>query len=228
MDTHNKTAQRVAAHAKEILDRIAILENPYFETLQNGDMSLEQFRKTQEQFYFAVVFFSRPMAALVGRIPNAKDRLDILHNVLEEHGKFDEDGFHATSFQKFLKSIGSEIDNFDQVALSPQIRAFNSVLTTSCTFDELEVGIACMGIIERAFADISALIARAVVSREWVEQVDLYHYKLHAELDIQHAEEFFTVIEQYWDDEKKQYAIKQGLELGAYIFDSLYRDLLRW
>lgn len=131
MKTNNKTAPNIAAHANKILDRIGILENPYFAALQNGEMSLEQFRKTQEQFYFAVVFFSRPMSALVGRIPNAKDRLDILHNVLEEHGELNEDDFHATTFQRFLKSIGSEIDDFDKVTLSPQIRAFNSVLTTS-------------------------------------------------------------------------------------------------
>lgn len=83
-----------------------------------------------------------------------------------------------------------------------------------------------MGIIERAFADISALIASEVVERGWLEEENLYHYKLHANLDIQHAEEFFAVIERFWDNEKKQYFIKQGLELGAYIFDRLYKDLL--
>ncbi len=226
MNKSNKTAPQIAAHANEVLSRIGILENPYFKTLRNGEMPLGQFRKTQEQFYFAVVFFSRPMSALVGRIPNAKDRLDILHNVLEEHGELNEDNFHATIFQKFLKSIGSDVEDFEQVVLSPQVRAFNSVLTTSCTFDELEVGIACMGIIERAFADISALIGKSMVARNWVKEEELYHYKLHADLDIQHAEEFFAVIERFWEDEKKQYFIKQGLELGAYIFDRLYRDLL--
>ncbi len=63
-----------------------ILQNLYFEALQNGTMSFEQFNKTQQQFYFAVLFFSRPMAILVGKIPNPSDRLDILHDVMEEHG----------------------------------------------------------------------------------------------------------------------------------------------
>ena len=210
----------ITAEAERILKRVGLFQNPYFEQLKNGGMNLEQFRKTHEQFYFAVVFFSRPMAALLGRIPNAQDRLNILHNVLEEHGDMKTEAFHANTFQKFLSSIGS-IAALDDLTLWPQIRAFNSVLTTACAFDELEVGISCMGIIEMAFADISTIIGKAVIERGWVKE--LVHYKLHAEIDKRHAEEFFCIIEKQW--ESRQYLIKQGLELGAYIFDRLYRDL---
>ncbi len=55
---------------------------------------------------------------------------------------------------------------------------------------------------------------------------NLLHYKLHAEIDTRHAEEFFCVVERSWNDPTKQYFIKQGLELGAYVFNRLYRDLL--
>ncbi len=215
----------VTACAEAILERIDIFKNPYFEQLRDGRMTLEQFRRSQDQFYFAVVFFPRPMAALAGRIPDARDRLDILHNLLEEHGDMNVDRFHATTFRTFLTSIGSET-RLDDLPLSPQARAFNSVLTTSCTFDELEVGLACLGIIEMAFAGISALIGQAVVARGWVAEADLVHYKLHAEIDHRHAEEFFRLIEKSWNKPERQYYIRQGLELGAYIFDRLYRDLL--
>jgi pyrroloquinoline-quinone synthase len=53
----------------------------------------------------------------------------------------------------------------------------------------------------------------------------LVHYKLHAEIDERHADEFFAVIEPAWDDPRRRYHIEQGLELGAYIFDRLYRDM---
>ena len=132
MKINHKTAPKIAAYANQVLDRIATLKNPYF-------MALQQFRKTQEQLHFAASFFSRLVSALVGRIPHAKDRLDILHNVLEEHGDLNEDNFHATTFQRFLKSIESETAEFEKVIVSPQIRAFNSVLTASCTYDELEL-----------------------------------------------------------------------------------------
>lgn len=218
-------APRVTARAEEILARVAILENPYLRALADGSLSLEAFRRTQEQFFYAVEFFSRPMAGLVARIPDPGLRLDILHNVVEEHGEFDRARFHATTFRAFLRSIGDDPARLEQLDLWPEVRAFNAVLTAGCVHDELEVGVGCMGIIEHAFAGISAAIGRAVVARGWVPAGDLVHYKLHEEIDERHAEEFFAVVEPLWDDPARRYYIVQGLELGAYVFDRLYRDL---
>jgi pyrroloquinoline-quinone synthase len=215
----------MTARADEILRDIDIFHNPYFENLRCGGMPLEWFRRTQEQFFFAVTFFPRPMAALVGRIPDPKARIDILHNLVEEHGDFKEEFYHHTTFLKFLNTIGSSVTNFEPVAAWPAIRAFNSVLTCACVIDELEVGVGCMGIIEHAFAGIASIIGQAVVQNGWVRKADLIHYTLHAEIDCRHAAEFFTVVERQWDMPARRYYIDQGLQLGAYIFDRLYRDL---
>src|SRR5260221_312504 len=216
---------RVSALAAQTLEKSGIRRNPYLQALRDGSMTLEGFRRSQEQFFFAVSFFPRPMAALVGRISNPKARLDILHNLVEEHGEFNEELSHHTTFQRFLRSIGSDPEKLEAVPPCPALRAFNSVLTCACVLDELEVGVACMGIIEYAFAGISAAIGQAVVQRGWVRQEQLAHYALHAQIDERHAEEFFAVIEPAWDDPARRYFIEQCLELGAYVFDRLYCDL---
>ena len=218
-------APQVAARASEVLDRVDILHNPYLEALVDGSMPLANFLRTQEQFFFAVTFFPRPMAALVGRLPDPAQRLDILRNLVEEHGEFEQSAFHHTTFQEFLRRIGSEPEKLDQLDLWPAVRAFNSVLTTACLMDEIEVGVACMGVIEQAFAGISARIGQGVVRRGWVAEDRLVHYKLHAEIDERHAEEFFAVIEPSWADAHHRYLIDQGLQLGAHVFDRLYREL---
>ncbi len=218
-------APEVTTRAASILHRVDILHNPYLNALADGSMTLEGFRRSQEQFFFAVTFFPRPMAALVGRIPDPRLRLDILHNLVEEHGEFEEQSFHHTTFQQFLRSIDSPVDKLAGLPVAPPLRAFNSVLTAACVLDELEVGVGCMGIIEYAFAGISARIGKAVVDNGWVASERLVHYKLHAAIDERHAEEFFAVIEPAWSDERRRYYIDQGLELGAYVFDRLYRYL---
>jgi pyrroloquinoline-quinone synthase len=223
--TEASRAARVTACAQLTLEKSGIRRNPYFQSLRDGSMTLDSFRRSQEQFFFAVSFFPRPMAALVGRIPNPKARLDILHNLVEEHGEFRENAFHHTTFQQFLRSVGSEPEKLETAPLHPGLRAFNSVLTCACVLDELEVGVACMGIIEYAFAGISAIIGKAVVERGWIRQGNLVHYALHAEIDERHAEEFFAVIEPNWDEPGRRYFIEQGLELGAYAFNRLYSDL---
>jgi pyrroloquinoline-quinone synthase len=225
MSAMSSRAPNISRAARALFARTAFLDNPYLASLRDGGLSLDAFRRSQEQFFYAVSFFPRPMAALVGRIADPRLRLDILHNLVEEHGDFDERMFHHTTFQEFLRRLGVNTDRLDSLHLWPEVRAFNSALTAACVLDELEVGVACMGMIEFAFADISADIGKGVVARGWLTSETLTHYKLHAEIDQRHADEFFAVIEPGWNDPQKRYFIEQGLELGAYIFDRLYRDL---
>ena len=213
------------ACADEIIARVGLYENPYFAALAEGRLSLEAFRASQEQFFFAVAFFSRPMAGLVARSPDYASRIDILHNVVEEHGDFQMSSSHAATFQVFLQSLGADPARLKTLRPAPAVHAFNSVLYSACLLEELELGIACMGIIEYAFAELSARIGNGVVERGWVAREKLVHYTLHAELDQRHAEEFFLLVEGKWGDAARCEQIERGLALGAHVFDRLYRAL---
>ncbi|WP_166831882.1 TenA family transcriptional regulator [Thalassoroseus pseudoceratinae] len=226
MTNSTSHAPHVTACADAVLQTTGVLNNPYFAALSSGRMSQSQFRRTQEQFLFAVSFFPRPMAVLVARIPEPRQRLDILRNLNEEHGDFDEQAFHQTTFCQFLDTLGRDPGVPNQAQIGPAVHAFNNALNAACVLDELETGLACMGIIEYAFSGISAAIGSAVVQRGWVPAENLIHYRLHAEIDARHAEEFFAIIEAAWHDTNRRQYIEQGLALGAYIFDRLYRDLL--
>lgn len=224
-ETPTAPAPRTRACADAIIARIGLYENPYFAALADGTMGLEEFRASQEQFFFAVAFFSRPMAGLVARSPDYASRVDVLHNVVEEHGDFRQAESHAATFQVFLRSLGADPGRLRTTRPTAAVHAFNSVLYSACMLEELEVGIACMGIIEYAFAELSARIGNGVVARDWVTKEELVHYTLHAELDQRHAEEFFLLVEPKWQDSAKRELIERGLELGGYVFDRLYREL---
>ncbi len=210
----------------DVIASSGILQNEYFRTLSCGEMSLQRFQRTQEQFYFAVDFFSRPMSALMMRLPSGQDRLGILENIVEEHGDFKTPAFHEATFRQFLESIGGTSDAPATRQRGPAVHAFNATLMSACLTDDLRIGIACLGIIEYAFADLSAAIGKAVVDRGWVREEDLKHYKLHAEIDKQHAADFFDLLRPDWREHQGGTEIEQGLRLGAYAFDRLYRDLL--
>jgi pyrroloquinoline-quinone synthase len=216
------------AEAEKLLRGRPILEQSYFSRLVDGRMSAAEFSATQQQFYFAVRFFSRPIAALVARCPDSTTRMDLVHNLAEEQGDFMPTEAHDSTFLRFLASIGVSPDGMKQVEEGPAVRAFNCALLGACQGGELELAFGCLGIIEHTFADISALIGRAVVARGWVTEEDLVHYKLHAAIDKRHAEEFFAVIEPAWQtDPVKRRSIRQGLALGHHIFARLYEDLER-
>lgn len=220
MMTHTYT-RRVGELADCVLTKNKLFSNPYFLALTQKRMTLEQFRYSQEQFYFAVHYFARPMAMLVARMPDPKMRLDILHNIVEEHGDFNLNHSHPETFKQFLRSIGSEPETMIAKGPTASVMAFNNTLAGVCTMEAPEFGIACLGIIEYAFADVSALIGRSVLENGWVKSSELVHYTLHAEIDKRHADEFFALIESQHDQE----SVKKGLELGAHAFSQLYTNL---
>lgn len=217
--------ENVKKYCEQKIQQSEAFDNSFFKSISEGNMTLEEFSLTQEQFYFAVSFFPRPMTALMARFSQPGKRLSILENIVEEHGDFNVSAFHESTFREFLQVISVDINRLDNLVLWPEVRAFNSALMTACVFDEVEVGVGCLGAIEYMFATISGLIGNAVVENDWCLKEDLKHYKLHSVIDIQHASDFFNIVEQSWDDPEKNYYIKQGIDMGIYIFNRLYEDL---
>lgn len=210
-----------------------IMENRYFSALRDGEMSRESFVRSQKQFFFAVRYFSRPMAALMARMPDSTTRQGLIHNLSEEHGFEDDEpssaGFdpavaHDRTFLAFLKTLGVSAADMRQEREGPTVRAFNTALMGTCLMERREVAFGCLGVIEYTFADICELIGKKVVERGWISQQDLVHYKLHAQIDKRHAADFFKVVEQAWTGEGRP-AIEDGILLGLHVFDRLYQDL---
>lgn len=217
-----------------LLTRSPILANAYFTGLRDGTLDKETFIRTQRQFFHAVRFFSRPMAALMSRLPDSASRRTLMHNLAEEHGLDDEGpgGFHPAmahdqTFIAFLSALGVHPAAVASSTQGPAVRAFNLALLGACFSEPLPLAFACLGIIEYTFADISALIGAAVVERGWILPAQLVHYKLHAELDKRHAADFFLAAELACPgDEASSQGINDGLALGLQLFDRLYTDLL--
>jgi pyrroloquinoline-quinone synthase len=166
-----------------------------------------------------------PAVGLLSGLPDPETRMDILHNLVEEHGDFQTEQSHPNTFRCFLRSINANADTVTTLSVWPAVRAFNAALHGVCAFAEPEVGACCLGEIELAFAGVSAAIGQAVAKRGWVRREELVHYQLHAEIDTRHAEEFFAVAEPVWDNARQRVLVEQGLELGAHSFDRLYREL---
>jgi pyrroloquinoline quinone (PQQ) biosynthesis protein C len=212
-----------------ILDETKYEQNPFFIALRDGSFTKEDFVETQIQFFIAVIFFSRPMAAVAAKIPVAKQRVEVLRNVWEEHGEGTTNAQHGETFLVLLNRLaGITEEDVDKRVLWPEVRMFNTTLTGACVMDEYLVGVGVMGMIERMFADISAWIGQSLVERGWLTRETLIHYNLHAELDIKHAGDFFNVLRPAWDaSPESRYYIEQGLRLGAHAFYCLYEGLYR-
>ncbi len=216
----------------DVLADVDYAENPYFTALRDGSFSREDFLETQLQFHAAVTFFSRPMAALAAKIPSAELRVEIVRNVWEEHGEGDPARMHGATFVELLARLtGGAADEvrreIERRPLWPEVRAFNTLLAGVCVLDEYLVGVGCMGIVERMFAEISGWIGNAIVARGFLPADRMIHYSLHESLDVKHASDFFAVLDAAWGAADERYRIEQGLRMGAIAFDQLYARLYR-
>lgn len=213
----------------QILRETDYASNPYFVTLARGDFSKADFVETQIQFSHAVTYFSRPMAALVAKIPEPELRVEILRNLWEEHGEGNLSRTHKNTFAEFLRRLdGISEEQVSERALWPEVRLFNTALSGACLHDEYLVGAAMLGMIERMFCDISAWIGKSVIERGWIPRERMVHYELHEVLDVKHSDDFFALLEPAWErSAEDRYFIEQGLRLGATAFNGMYEGLYR-
>jgi pyrroloquinoline quinone (PQQ) biosynthesis protein C len=212
---------------QEILKELDYLKNPYFTALQDGTFDKEDFIETQIQFFYAVDFFSRPMAALAAKIPTAQMRLEIIRNVWEEHGEGDLSIAHTKTFLMFLERLGNiKEDDVYKRALWPELRIFNTTLAAVCMLDDYMTGVGVMGMIEYMFSDISSSIGKGIIKRGWLNENNIVHYKSHEVLDVRHSDDFFNIIKNaYEKNDADRYYIDQGLWMGATLFHSTYLQL---
>lgn len=208
----------------QILIDVDYKNNPYFTSLMNKKFEKDDFIETQIQFFSAVTFFSRPMAALAAKIPSPALRLEIVRNVWEEHGEGDPEKIHGKTFKELLLRVGNITESdIDKRTLWPELRIFNTTLTGACLVDEYLIGVGVMGIIEKMFVDISRIVGRGIVHNAWLSEEKMIHYDLHEILDVRHSMDFFNVLKPSWEEsESNRYYIEQGLRMGAEVFNYLY------
>lgn len=202
-------------------------ENPYFVNLREKTFDREDFRETQIQFFYAVIFFSRPMAALAAKIPTPELRIEVLRNVWEEHGEGSLMHGHGRTFLEFLRRLDNITeDDVYRRGLWPDVRIFNTTLSGVSVLDDFIVAVGALGMIERMFSDISAWIGQGIVENGWLAEDEMIHYKLHQELDIKHSEDFFKILDApFQKSGENRYLVEQGLRLGATVFNNLYAGL---
>jgi pyrroloquinoline-quinone synthase len=212
---------------QKVLEDTDYFNNPYFKNLREKTFEKADFVETQIQFFYAVVFFSRPMAALAAKIPTPELRLEVLRNVWEEHGEGSLAQGHATTFLEFLKRIGNVTEQDVYLrGLWADVRIFNTTLSGVSVLDDFIIAVGVLGVIERMFSDISAWIGQGVIENGWLKDDEMIHYKLHQALDIKHSEDFFKILDlPFQKSAENRYLIEQGLRLGATLFNNLYLGL---
>ena len=87
-------------------------------------------------------------------------------------------------------------------------------------------GIACLGMIEERYAEISNLLVENLINKQWIATQNLAHYSIHKELDIHHSDLFFKLLDPEWNNAKSRENIILGINLGNSLIINIYNELL--
>ncbi len=189
-------------------------------------MDKDSFKETQIAILNAVEFFSRPMFVISSKLNSYEDRYCIIKNILDEHGNGQIEKAHGNTFKQYLVSLGATEKQINNRKPDKAVLKFNNILLECSLNSSIMKSIAMMGIIEQRYSKISDTIVKEILKKRWISKDSLYHYSLHKELDVEHAQDFYNIIKDGWKDTDSKEEIKKGLFLGNSMILNLYNDIL--
>ncbi|MCP3098905.1 iron-containing redox enzyme family protein [Myxococcus sp. K15C18031901] len=216
-------------HVSALKTQWNVLESSdYLRALRDGAFERDDFVETQLQFFAAVAHFPRPMAVLASRLPRPEQRLPLVENLFDEHGRGSLAHGHESTFRLLLERLGADTGRLDRGDFGPAVRTFNAALSGIGTCEPPHVGLAVFGIIEDLFSGISLALGRGIVARGWLASDQMVHYPTHATLDEEHADGFYRQLDApHASDTRMARDIEQGLALGGHLLLGLYEGLYR-
>lgn len=205
------------------VSQLKLTEIPYFNKLCAGEMSKGEFLNSQIEFAPMVHNFSRSLALVIANIPDALNRISLVENLWEEHGRGIKDKVHGQTILGLIDRLGGVPSDIDLNKPSINARIFNEALRSVSSFEDYRFSTSVFAGIERTFVDVSTMIYQSIVGCGWLEESQVIHYELHRELDIQHSEEFLLVVNKDWgESEHSRALIEGGIRFGAGLFANFY------
>jgi pyrroloquinoline-quinone synthase len=218
-----------------IKDINKIEANKYFVTLKRVP-TLTSFLRSQKSFITAIDFWSRILASLLIHMPSDVERSIIVKNLWDEHGCGNPKKSHVETFKDFMKIMGyTEPVRIEYMKADEYCFKFVQGLNELCDVrlepkdygdndirEKLIFAVAALGMIEYTYVTVSKCIHE--YASRFIPSDLIPHYAVHETLDIIHATELFSLIEDNWSDEFNQ-SVKDGIVAGYQLLSELYSSM---
>lgn len=134
-------------------------KNSYMNKLKNNPPK-SNFITSQKGFINAVDNWSKILALLTAKVPSCNERIIIIKNLFDEHGKGDINNSHVNTFRYFLKSLGNtkKLDITSTYKSSESISTFNNNLEEMIKNKNWLFCVASLGMIEFTYITVSNII----------------------------------------------------------------------
>jgi pyrroloquinoline-quinone synthase len=105
---------------RQIIEERKLLNHPFYQAWQKGELTLEHLRGYAQQYYHHVLAFPQYVSAAHAICPDQGDRQDLLENLIEEE-RGEEN--HPELWLRFAEGVGAERETIEDATPLPETTA---------------------------------------------------------------------------------------------------------
>ncbi|WP_265030811.1 CADD family putative folate metabolism protein [Wolbachia endosymbiont (group B) of Athalia cordata] len=192
------------------LDSLHLLKHPFYESWNEGSLSLQALQTYAKEYYHHVAAFPRYISGIHSLCPNLKMRQVLLGNLIEEE-QGDEN--HPELWQRFAEGLGvarSELCENAQIKETRELVDGYFDIVKS----DFAAGLGALYAYERQTPEVSKSKIEGLKKHYSInDERSLKFFTVHMEADEWHSEECANLIADL--NEEEQEKVMQGAEKGA-------------
>ena len=192
------------------LDSLHLLKHPFYESWNEGGLSLQALQTYAKEYYHHVAAFPRYISGIHSLCPNLKIRQVLLGNLIEEE-QGDEN--HPELWQRFAEGLGvarSELCENAQIKETRELVDGYFDIVKS----DFAAGLGALYAYERQTPEVSKSKIEGLKKHYSInDERSLKFFTVHMEADEWHSEECANLIADL--NEEEQEKVMQGAEKGA-------------
>lgn len=192
------------------LDSLHLLKHPFYESWNEGGLSLQALQTYAKEYYHHVAAFPRYISGIHSLCPNLKMRQVLLGNLIEEE-QGDEN--HPELWQRFAEGLGvarSELCENAQIKETRELVDGYFDIVKS----DFAAGLGALYAYERQTPEVSKSKIEGLKKHYSInDERSLKFFTVHMEADEWHSEECANLIADLSEEEQEK--VMQGAEKGA-------------
>jgi len=196
---------------KAIIDSKHLLTHPFYQAWTSGNLPIEAMQKYAEQYYHLQKNFPNFLSQMLMTCEDENARAAIMHNFQDEA---EGEQNHRELWLRFGEGIGATREGMKNSIMLPE------TVATIKTFEGLSKesyikGSAALAAYESQIPAVAQKKIEGLVNNYGIESEEtMMFFRLHGELDVEHAQAWWDIIAKYCDDEAVKQEIIEGVTKG--------------
>lgn len=203
----------------------------YFTNSQNflawkNGITIKTARKIAERYYPINRQFPLALASVISKTIDLDERLLLIENLYEEHGKLNKSDDHTILFGNFVKAIGLKPDNILSKEMHPVTNELLDYFKLSCfEANENLAGISFLFSFESHFSIICKAISDGLKLKNKIVEDDYNFFTIHGECDVEHAKKLNQILAHIDVSDKEWLNILKQIETSSKLIFNLFDSI---